>query len=116
MKIKHIKTSKYETIKRAAKELSNLETGARQSLIAYDKHIVELCNIGRYSNEVTKLPKSYTIVYTSSQNLGTRKWACPYKEVCECNITPKDEVKETEKCLIVNGRQIRKDNIVVFVW
>ena len=121
--MKHLSQSKFDKIASAALALSALETGCRNQQKAYDRTVIELCR--KYATEAGTLPKEYTVIYTVTENLGTKKWNDYHTSYSTYTVNSDETRRDTEKTAIFtflnySGKEVKKmiplEKIVAYVW
>ena len=105
--IKVISMQRYAEICNEADQLANKCTGCRRQAKAKAASVIQ-----KLKNEPGKMVEDYnaigaTIIYTYTENLGTKRFPDCYRE-----ITNMEPLRHTEKMFYARFRQTNKDNVL----
>lgn len=116
-KIKTIKNENVKIIEEIAQRFALLRRGANEAIKTHAEKFLDLCS--DYSNIAKtelKKNKKYTVITTSMENLGTKKWANWYRNY---NILDIEVIGETDCYYITKieneERKIKKDKIAYVI-
>lgn len=120
-KYKHVGASTFAQIKDAAAVVGALEKGCRNEVQRREAFVLlELKHTNNF-RACGSLPEHYSIITEYKENIGTKNYAYIIEAHKETTVSIGDDVRETEKSIIITPKYgtkkiINKSNILCFVW